>query len=594
MYEVKVRFPDETTWDDLCLLARLATSAPTDQVAQMVAVGLPTALAVYQEREVPDRQLVIAGAAHDARLNNTAPHPPSRPKPRMRRRKDQRDDSPADIHSVPGADDARGVLSWPAIVVSNGRQLPSDANGDRSLDPSDYDLLLRLASGEPLPEPDQDGQLTSFGRELVGRYRQANGHADESTLTLALRQVLDPAAIDEGLWKLLAHEATPSVAASRFRALGLAELRKRPKPTYTVDRYLQADSLAVLEGVDGTYKTFVALAWAHCVGLGRPWLDRPVQKGRVLYLLGEGSRGLPKRADAWQIVNLGGRQDLDGTIGFVVDEMPQLWKGDASEVLAANPGPFALIVVDTLARAMVGGNENTQQDMGMLVAGCDELRRGSGGATVLILHHLNSTGGTRGSTSLPGAISTRLRLERQPGSRVVTLQVMKQREDEAEQAIALVARAVDLGTVDDRGRTETSLVLDVADADQQPTAPPSAGRLTPGETKALQTLLCLGEATFAAWRDASELAHSTWKDVRASLKKRGLVEQLPDGRYRVTFAGEEEGRRGPEQGRFVPPSMAEEEGRRGPESPLKDSGPRPSGPPLLTDDHGRDPALSDD
>ena len=164
-------------------------------------------------------------------------------------------------------------------------------------------------------------------------------------------------------------------APNRFRSLSLAELRTRPKPSYTVDHYLQADSLAVLEGVDGTYKTFLALAWAHSIALGRPWLGRSVQQGRVLYLLGEGSRGLPKRADAWQIVNLGHREDLEGALGFIVDEMPQLWKGDASAVLAANTGPFALIVVDTLARAMVGGNENQQQDMGMLVAGCEELRR---------------------------------------------------------------------------------------------------------------------------------------------------------------------------------------------------------------------------
>ncbi len=40
----------------------------------------------------------------------------------------------------------------------------------------------------------------------------------------------------------------------------------------------------------------------------------------MLYLLGEGSRGLPKRADAWQVVNLGGRQDLDGELGFVIDD----------------------------------------------------------------------------------------------------------------------------------------------------------------------------------------------------------------------------------------------------------------------------------
>ncbi len=248
-------------------------------------------------------------------------------------------------------------------------------------------------------------------------------------------------------------------AAPRFRGIGLVELRQRPRPSYVVDGYLQADSVAVLEGLDGTYKTFLALAWAHCVALGRDWFGRPVRQGRVLYLLGEGSRGLPKRADAWQIVHLHERQDVPDLV-FVVDEMPQLWKGDASAVIAANPGPFVLVVTDTLARAMVGGNENLQQDMGLYVDGCDQLRRAYEGACVLNLRHLNASGSTRGSSALPGAIATKLRLEREGSSRVVTLSVRKQRDDEPLLPVQLTARSVELSTLDDRGRAETSLVLD--------------------------------------------------------------------------------------------------------------------------------------
>jgi hypothetical protein len=112
----------------------------------------------------------------------------------------------------------------------------------------------------------------------------------------------------------------------------------------------------------------------------------------------------------------------------------------------AKPGPFTLVVVDTLARSLVGGNENQQQDRGMLIAGCDELRRGNAGACLLILHHLNQHGGSRGSTALPGALNTRLRLKRETGARVVTLTTEKQIDDEPEAPIVLVARKVDLGT----------------------------------------------------------------------------------------------------------------------------------------------------
>jgi AAA domain len=419
--------------------------------------------------------------------------------------------------------------------------------------------LLRLVRGEPVPEL-QDEDLGEPAREYARAVRGANNGVAALEKLAAL-----PGGDEIAQSLLLGDLVNTETSPSRFRALSLAELRTRPKPTYTVDRYLQADSLAVLEGIDGTYKTFLALAWAHSVALGRPWLERPVQQGRVLYLLGEGSRGLPKRADAWQIVNLGQREDLEGALGFIVDEMPQLWKGDASAVLASNPGTFALIVVDTLARAMVGGNENLQQDMGLLVGGCDDLRKGAGGACVLILHHLNVGGRTRGSTSLPGAISTRLRLERQAATRVVTLQVQKQREDEPERPVALVARTVELGTVDDHGRAETSLVLEPERSSENPDGPDhfrtiSGPLLTPAQTRVMYALPDLHLATFATWRDASAVAKSTFYDAVRNLKRLALVEHLTDGHYRLTAAGEDLVRNSPEQVRLGQSGPAEEEG----------------------------------
>lgn len=402
------------------------------------------------------------------------------------------------------------------------------------------------------PTAEDVAALGPEAKRLWLRVHQANGSEGPDEIDEALR--LEPG-IDGNyvVAELLARRGDANGAivttAGRFRALGLSELRKRPKPSYTIDRLLQADTVAVLEGIDGTYKSFLALAWAHCVALGRPWLGWPVQQGRVLYLLGEGSRGLPRRADAWQIVNLGQREDLEGNLGFVVDEMPQLWKGDASEVLAANPGLYALIVVDTLARAMVGGNENLQQDMGMLVAGCEDLRRGTGGATVLILHHLNGAGGTRGSTALPGAISTRLRLERHGTSRLVTLHVRKQRDDEPEQPTTLIARTVDLGTLDDQERAETSLVLELAPAGVEGAGGAGgagavpAPKLTPAASKALATLVELGEATFAGWQQATgepPMADATFKRARRDLLAEGLIEQIQD-RYRPTELGNDKG-----------------------------------------------------
>ena len=324
----------------------------------------------------------------------------------------------------------------------------------------------------------------------------------------------------------------------RFEALSLAQLRERPKPEAVIPGLLMADTVALLEGKDGSLKSFLALDWAHRVALGMDWLDQPVRQGRVLYLLGEGSRGLPKRADAWQLVNVGQRIDLEDDLGFVVDEMPQLWQGDAGHIVTANPGPFRLVFVDTLARAMVGADENAQKDMGLLVAGCEQLRRAYGDACVVIIHHLGVSGESRGSSALRGAVSAQLRLERSgPGNKQLTLKTLKQRDDDMLDPINLVARVVDLGTVDGDGRPETSLVLEPAASAHAPKLATKKALLE-RTVKTWAALLDLGgTANFSTWRDAVGGDVSAFKRSQRDLLQAGHVEKTSDGLWQLTATG---------------------------------------------------------
>src|SRR5262249_306358 len=66
----------------------------------------------------------------------------------------------------------------------------------------------------------------------------------------------------------------------------------------------------------------------------------------------------------------------------------------------------AVVVVDTLARSFVGGEENSANDMGRLVAAADQIMRAFD-CTVILVHHVTkNTGQTRGSSALPGAADT--------------------------------------------------------------------------------------------------------------------------------------------------------------------------------------------
>jgi hypothetical protein len=171
--------------------------------------------------------------------------------------------------------------------------------------------------------------------------------------------------------------------------------------------------LACLYGPSGAGKSFMALDWGLHIAAGARWYEQDTQAGTVIYIAAEGARGLPLRSDAWQARH--GRPVADDAF-LVWDEAVNLMDPPAVELLLADvqnraPAP-ALIIVDTLARCMAGGDENTTRDMNQVIAGADHLRAATG-ATVLLVHHTgkNIANGERGSSALRGAVDTMIALE---------------------------------------------------------------------------------------------------------------------------------------------------------------------------------------
>ena len=94
-----------------------------------------------------------------------------------------------------------------------------------------------------------------------------------------------------------------------------------------------------------------------------------------------------------------------------------------------------MIVIDTLARAFAGGNENTSEDMGAFIAIIGLLQQATG-AAVLIVHHSgkDEARGQRGHSSLLGAVDAELELtklsDEESDERVGQIQVTKQKDGE--------------------------------------------------------------------------------------------------------------------------------------------------------------------
>jgi hypothetical protein len=215
----------------------------------------------------------------------------------------------------------------------------------------------------------------------------------------------------------------------------------------------------------------------------------------------------------------------------------------------------ALIVIDTLARAFVGGEENSAKDMGLLVGGCQQLEVETG-ATVLIVHHAGKpkskkvAATERGSSALRAAADVVIQQTKKGD--LVTVENEKQKDNEQFPAIKLRMRVLNLGVDDKTGKPITSCVLVPADgivADMQVEAAKAndseLSESNDAELFALDTLEGLGEASSGEWRKwiddmgTAPVAERTFHHWREGLLEQGLVECIDSAKrvYRCTEKG---------------------------------------------------------
>lgn len=295
-------------------------------------------------------------------------------------------------------------------------------------------------------------------------------------------------------------------------------IKELPKPEPLIEGVVDLDTLAVLYGRAGAGKSFVALDLALSVATGTWWHGRPVTPGPVLYVVAEGAAGTGARLGAWQTHQ---RVFAAGDITWLTAAPNLLRKDsiDALETITAELQP-RLIIADTLARLIPGGDENSHQTMSTVVESADRLRRVSG-ACVFLVHHTgkDQSAGARGHTSLLGALDTEIACE--GAERLITLRATKQKHHADGDVIARF-RLLEVGD---------SCALALHTGSLEPD-----GALARSDQIALDALhrIAVPEGIPAgAWRESTdpELPKRTFWDARARLLQRGLITQPAKNRY---------------------------------------------------------------
>lgn len=267
-----------------------------------------------------------------------------------------------------------------------------------------------------------------------------------------------------------------------------AELQTISQPDRLVRKLLGRSTLAVIYGPPACGKTFLVTDLGLHIALGWPWFGRSVTSGSVLYVAGEGVAGISNRLAGFKAKH-GVRQDVPFVVVPVAVNLGPNRENDtrrviesAAEVEVRTGKAVQLIVIDTLARCMVGGDENSAQDMGQFVAACDHIRVGTG-ATVLIVHHVGKSAqaGARGSSSLLAAVDTAIEVKLGEGDGRVAC-VHKQKDGQAGIEIGFALEVVQIDQ-DDEGEPITTCVV-------QSTAEVSKVRakLSPKQQRAMDVL----------------------------------------------------------------------------------------------------------
>lgn len=204
----------------------------------------------------------------------------------------------------------------------------------------------------------------------------------------------------------------PKLSNLNIRSFGTIDFASTVKPAL-VDELLDREGLSVIFGPSGAGKSFVALDLAICVATGRPWRGKATEQAAVLFVAAEAPTSIERR-----VLALRQRHGLTDCPVAVVSGNINLFSSDgtAAEIVEAarqTAERFGVrvgwIVVDTLAAATAGSDENTGKDMGAIVGRLQNIQRATG-AHVTVIHHSgkDESKGARGHSSLRAAVDTEI------------------------------------------------------------------------------------------------------------------------------------------------------------------------------------------
>lgn len=256
----------------------------------------------------------------------------------------------------------------------------------------------------------KDG-LPSFEEIISTLERMVGLYGNDARIAFEARQWMESHGI-----KLNAQETEKLLVEARGRVHGREELeildaksiaQSEDSRKWTIAGIVPESSVMLLAASPGTGKSTIVYNWALHVATGTDWSNRRCKKGKVLII--QCDEPVVDAAEKLQIIGYDDDALSNGMIDFIdrwrFSNIPQL----LSYVQRHHP---QLIMIDSLTSCLAGMDVDLiRSDAGNCIYELRDIAN-QYGCSIVILHHLNKSGGIRDSSSFEANVSEVVKLYR--------------------------------------------------------------------------------------------------------------------------------------------------------------------------------------
>jgi len=287
------------------------------------------------------------------------------------------------------------------------------------------------------------------------------------------------------------------------------------KPDWLIKGLIERGSMNLLFGESGAGKSLFAMDWAFCLAAGMDWHGHIIKKKhKILYILGEGFRGVTLRFKALQkkypdaeLANIKfSRRSINLLDPKAAEQVIEIVRG-----LDFIPD---LIICDTLNRNMVG-DENSTEDMGRFFVTSEALIKELT-AAFLTVHHSGhgAKDRSRGSSSIKAAMDAEFCVSKNGDG--VVFSCTKSKDFGAGQDLNFMIKEVELdGEMffdEDEKKQITSVYLEYSgEAKKEKTLSAAEQYTLDGLVKALETTQSLGGNRTYLGKDEFVVTLDEWR-----------------------------------------------------------------------------------